>query len=522
MSSRNGRIPPSPYDPTPSSGQTNRPLDSGGDFFGGIARPGEGDGFAPQGGSSRYSGFNAPPSAAPRPVPRAPKKRGHGAAGVVLTLILVLAIAAAGLFAWRYLYHRDAGTNPGSTGDISTPGGPDQSAGTPNSTPSGQTTPGQTSGQTAPNPSDSGNGGSTGGNGSSDDADPSDVRELAARIIPHFETRYFLQNLSDERLAFVCEFYEAAMAFEEKPKITAGDISVCTAALTADCPELFQLDFTRYSYSYSYNTAGYVVGLELQYVMDEAEYEQRRQACESAIAQIVSGAAGLDQLGRERAAFDAIGGPAIYDKDSEMCGNAYGALVEHRAKCIGFAHAMKWAMDEFGIETTTISAGIPGQEEGHAWNQVCLDGRWYRVDLTASAAGESDTDIGFERPIYYALNISDFIDETEYILDEDLQAAAPIPVCASMDLSPYALEGKLVRTGEDGAARLNEALDTAYTTGDGHIILQFEDKNEYANVLNNLSSLVADYTAPLYLGYSYQIVHSDQFNLMTIAITFVS
>lgn len=64
---------------------------------------------------------------------------------------------------------------------------------------------------------------------------------------------------------------------------------------------------------------------------------------------------------------------------------AYGALVNGKAVCSGYAKAFDLLSKSYGLSsvivtgTATNSSGIT---EPHAWNQIYLDGEWYNVDVT--------------------------------------------------------------------------------------------------------------------------------------------
>lgn len=65
--------------------------------------------------------------------------------------------------------------------------------------------------------------------------------------------------------------------------------------------------------------------------------------------------------------------------------NIYGALVNKRCVCEGYAKALKYLLDEMGIENTLvigIARNTDGKSENHAWNYVNLNGVWYAVDVT--------------------------------------------------------------------------------------------------------------------------------------------
>ena len=58
----------------------------------------------------------------------------------------------------------------------------------------------------------------------------------------------------------------------------------------------------------------------------------------------------------------------------------YGALVNKKAVCQGYAWAFMIFMDILGIENQLITGTADGV--GHMWNMVRLDGEWYHVDVT--------------------------------------------------------------------------------------------------------------------------------------------
>lgn len=86
-----------------------------------------------------------------------------------------------------------------------------------------------------------------------------------------------------------------------------------------------------------------------------------------------------------RAAHDILVRETGYDKDMQKnAHSAYGALVEHKAVCDGYASAFQMVMNRLGIPCISISgeAYANGEMGGHRWNAVQLDGKWYGVDVT--------------------------------------------------------------------------------------------------------------------------------------------
>ncbi|MDO5146429.1 MAG: transglutaminase domain-containing protein [Eubacteriales bacterium] len=80
---------------------------------------------------------------------------------------------------------------------------------------------------------------------------------------------------------------------------------------------------------------------------------------------------------------------------------AYGALVEGKAVCNGYAQAMKLLCDISGVECEMISGRADG--ENHAWNLVRLEGALYHVDVTWDDPEPDDPD----RILYSYFNLDD-------------------------------------------------------------------------------------------------------------------
>lgn len=60
---------------------------------------------------------------------------------------------------------------------------------------------------------------------------------------------------------------------------------------------------------------------------------------------------------------------------------AWGALVYHEAQCSGYARAMKALCDAMGVGCYYIHADENAFNPSHQWNEVCIDGNWYIIDV---------------------------------------------------------------------------------------------------------------------------------------------
>lgn len=70
---------------------------------------------------------------------------------------------------------------------------------------------------------------------------------------------------------------------------------------------------------------------------------------------------------------------------AENTHNMYGALVNGKAVCEGYAYAFQYLAREAGIQCIAVKGDLNGLGgwEAHAWNMVELDGEYYHIDVTS-------------------------------------------------------------------------------------------------------------------------------------------
>ena len=106
------------------------------------------------------------------------------------------------------------------------------------------------------------------------------------------------------------------------------------------------------------------------------------------------------------------------DPDSS---NPYGALVNRKAICLGYASAFQLLMDMSGVECITVVGAAFSSQEDHAWNMVRLDGDWYCVDVT--------WDMGLPEKYWCYFNVT-----SDYMAATDHQwHYASVPEATAMD-----------------------------------------------------------------------------------------
>ena len=168
-------------------------------------------------------------------------------------------------------------------------------------------------------------------------------------------------------------------------------------ALTFDNPDLFYIDVTKvyllteittraFSKTYRVSIGGngsnylfdnFIGGDSLQNAIDDVQNVRRNLVEECENKDTVEKLKIVHDYIVDNTEYDINAGSNIY--------NTYGALVNKRCVCEGYARAYKYILDELDIPCI-IACGIGrnsvGTTESHAWNYVKVNDSWYAVDTT--------------------------------------------------------------------------------------------------------------------------------------------
>jgi len=104
---------------------------------------------------------------------------------------------------------------------------------------------------------------------------------------------------------------------------------------------------------------------------------------QAAIEDIAKQTEGCDTQ-RERAKMiaDILAASWSYDDETELSATPYGALIEHKAKCSGFARAYQMCCEYVGIPCWSLSGEDTDEYLNHAFNILKVDGEVIWVDMT--------------------------------------------------------------------------------------------------------------------------------------------
>lgn len=94
--------------------------------------------------------------------------------------------------------------------------------------------------------------------------------------------------------------------------------------------------------------------------------------------------------------------------------NAYGALIDGKCVCAGYAAAFKLLAQEAGLEAIVVTGYLDGNL-AHAWNKVKIDDEWQIVDVT-----NNDDEYFFNALLNLPSSVGDrvLVEAKEYMLDK--------------------------------------------------------------------------------------------------------
>ena len=245
-------------------------------------------------------------------------------------------------------------------------------------------------------------------------------------------------------------------------RITDTEIKTVFDAYRRDYPEHFWIG-NNYSYSYNLGT-GNVINVTPNYIMSGSALEKAKTDFSAAVSDMVRSISGsMSEYDREKRLHDRVAEKVVYDGSNTHAHSAYGALVQGKAVCEGYAKAFQVVLRRAGIQSFLITGSSvnpsTGASEGHAWNAVRIDGKYYHVDVTWDDQGEN---------IFYAyFNKSTAAIREDHTIDEPAYA---LPVCTGEEADYFVVNGGRlpVFAVEKVADRLRAGDGTArlYCTGD--------------------------------------------------------
>jgi len=139
----------------------------------------------------------------------------------------------------------------------------------------------------------------------------------------------------------------------------------------------------------------------------------------------------MSEFDRQLLVHDRLAARVTYDGSLPNAHDAYGALIDGKAVCQGYAEAFQYLLRRVGIQSFIVT-GVGVNADGeipHAWNLVRIDNKYYHTDLTWDDADD--------RPYHAYFNMDDhFITEDHAIAI----TAYPMKECVELEANYFTVK----------------------------------------------------------------------------------
>jgi len=193
-----------------------------------------------------------------------------------------------------------------------------------------------------------------------------------------------------DKLVVGCESAQAQITIDISGKnIDADKLETAYKLFYSDYPEYFWVEG---GYGASMEEQGQVKTLKVspEYAITGGALTAAKSAYNAKVSALTAGLSGSD-YDKAKTLHDRLIDTVTYTSTANDQ-NAYGALVEGKAVCNGYARAYQHLLQKAGIEAWYVSGSsvnpATGTPVGHAWNLVKLDGGWYYTDVTWDDQGD--------------------------------------------------------------------------------------------------------------------------------------
>lgn len=223
------------------------------------------------------------------------------------------------------------------------------------------------------------------------DVSPLDM-SISAEAASKITMPYNYSKLSEDEQVAYKKIRNAVIECKKKVKVnisfTDDQLNKFYELLSMADPLTFNLaDIGGYTYD-TYSE------LELEYYYTKEAYDKMmtkvNKKANAILAKVTEDMSTYNQL---KLFHDELIKMNTYDLSVEHCADIYGAFVTNEIKCVGYTVGFSYLCNLSGIKNTQAYSGdFLNGGEGHIWNKVYYNKKWYNIDCTFDDPISSMTD----------------------------------------------------------------------------------------------------------------------------------
>lgn len=269
--------------------------------------------------------------------------------------------------------------------------------------------------------------------------------DIKAELMRKQQNLYYFSNLEITQQNLYAEILYGLENYVEEMELSTKD--------TAQIDKIFQyvlMDHPEIFYTDGYSFVKYTLGEEVKkitfkgtYVYNREEKERLEILVENAALKLLSKiSADASDYEKVKYVYETIIKNTEYNMEAEDNQNICSVFLNGASVCQGYAKAVQYLLNKLDIPTTLV-IGTVENGEGHAWNLVKVNNRYYYLDATwGDASYLFHLQEGQEIENTPAINYDYLCVTTEEILrTHSLGNLVPLPLCDSSEANYYVQEG---------------------------------------------------------------------------------
>lgn len=296
---------------------------------------------------------------------------------------------------------------------------------------------------------------------------------ITAEAASSFTLPYYYYQMCDEAQDFYLYLRKAVKDCRKKIKLNIDfdveefgkvvELLVYHDPMTFNLDEIGILDETKNSVTFS-----------LDYKYDKETYDKMVKEYDKAVDKILGKLTGkMSTYKKIKTIHDEIINNAVYDLRAPDCDNIYGALVDNKAKCDGYARTFTYVCGKAGIRTVTVMGydrSADTDENGHMWNKVRYNNKWYNVDVT----WDDPVSIMKDNLKYDYFMVSDKALKNTH---EEDNLSFEVPEASDDSMDYYVVNKKYAETDQDAEKLIKNGLTSAAQNGKSCFSVKFASKD---------------------------------------------
>lgn len=295
---------------------------------------------------------------------------------------------------------------------------------------------------------------------------------------------YIFPRLSLEEQTVYVEILNSLLSYETETQLSTTDSAVIAKAFKCvmlEHPEIFYIDGYKYTEYTSNGTVEKIV-FSGKYLYEKEEILKRKANIEAAADKILLGVPDTtDEYYKVKYIYDKLVTQTEYDIQAVDNQNICSVFLNGKSVCQGYAKAMQYLLQQLDMESMLVM-GTVTNGDGHAWNLVSVNEKWYYLDATWGDAfyffsGENEV-VSSEIAL---INYDYFCVTTEQIMrTHSMDMPVELPVCSSIEDNYYVREGLYFSSFDETG--IHNAFDRALENGQNAVTIKCSEKSVYEEV----------------------------------------